>query len=254
VGEGKPCALGGDRVEQADGGWAGAGPFGFGHHLPGRGVSFCLPDPGQGGQAGGQRLGVAELPAQRQPGLGSRRAAASSWWPTGRPWWPLVAATSALGSLRSQGRPLSWRAVTALAAAAAILAGWAAAEVASVTYTPITANSGTISDPLSGMQGWLTDGLLAVTLILMLATMAALRPGVRRRAVVLLLPALVTTALVCWGFQGFVPTGPPFGPLMLSPLQWQDLVLVPVIGVVAGFTGLRLYERLLRRRESEKPG
>ena len=144
--------------------------------------------------------------------------------------------------------------MTALAAAAAILAGWAAAEVASVTYTPITANSGTISDPLSGMQGWLTDGLFAVTLILMLATMAALRPGVRRRAVVLLLPALVTTALVCWGFQGFVPTGPPFGPLMLSPLQWQDLVLVPVIGVVAGFTGLRLYERLLRRRESEKPG
>jgi len=166
----------------------------------------------------------------------------------------LVAATSALGSLRSQGRPLSWRAVTALAAAAAILAGWPAAEVASVTYTPITANSGTISDPLSGMQGWLTDGLFAVTLILMLATMAALRPGVRRRAVVLLLPALVTTALVCWGFQGFVPTGPPFGPLMLSSLQWQDLVLVPVIGVVAGFIGLRLYERLLRRRESEKPG
>jgi hypothetical protein len=31
-------------------------------------------------------------------------------------------------------------------------------------------------------------------------------------------------------------------------------VLVPVTGVVAGFIGLRLYERLLRRRESEKAG
>ena len=124
---------------------------------------------------------------------------------------------------------------------------------AAATYTPLTANSGTISDPLSGMQGWLTDGLFAVILILMLATIAALQPGVRRRAVVLLLPAFVTTALVCWGFQGFRPTGPPFGPLMLSPLQWQDLVLVPLIGVVACFTGLRLYERLLRRPESEEP-
>jgi hypothetical protein len=37
-----------------------------------------------------------------------------------------------------------------------------------------------------------------------------------------------------------------------TSFQWQALVLVPVIGVVAGFTGLRLYERLLRRRESEK--
>ena len=35
----------------------------------------------------------------------------------------LVSATAALGSLRSQGRPLPWRAVTAFAAAPAILAG-----------------------------------------------------------------------------------------------------------------------------------
>jgi hypothetical protein len=160
----------------------------------------------------------------------------------------LVAAAAALSSLRSQGRPLSWRAAAALAAAAAILAGWPAAEVAPVTYTRLTANSGTISDPLSSVEGWLTDGLFAVTLILMLATIAALRPAVRRRAVVLLLPAFVTTALVCWGFQGWMPNGRPFGPLMLSPLQWQDLVLVPLIGVVACFIGLRLYERQLRRR------
>jgi hypothetical protein len=54
--------------------------------------------------------------------------------------------------------------------------------------------------------------------------------------------------------RGFLPAGTPFGPLVLSPFQWQDLVLVPVIGVVAGFTGQRLYERLLRRRGSEKAG
>ena len=82
----------------------------------------------------------------------------------------------------------------------------------------------------------------------MLAAIAALRPAVRRRAAVLLLPAFVTTALACWGFQGFLPTGPPVGLLVLSPLKWQDLVLVPVIGVAAGFIGLRIYERLLRRR------
>jgi len=162
----------------------------------------------------------------------------------------LVAAVSTLGSLRSQGRPLSWRAVTALAAAAAILAGWPTVEVSFVTYTPIGANSGTISDPLSSSEGWLGDGLFAVCLILMLIAIATLRPVVRRRATVLLLPAFVTTMLACWGFRGFLPDGPPVGLLMLSPLKWEVLVLVPVIGVVAGFTSLRLYERLLGRRGS----
>jgi hypothetical protein len=165
----------------------------------------------------------------------------------------LVTVASALGSLRSPGRPLSWRAGTALAAAAAIVAGWPAVEVASVRYTPITAHGGTLSDPLAGIERWLGDGLFAVILILMIAAIAALRPAVRRRAAVLLLPAFVTTTLACWGFRGFLlPSGPPGGLLMLSPFQWQDLVLVPVTGMVAGFIGLRFYERLLSRRESEK--
>jgi hypothetical protein len=59
-------------------------------------------------------------------------------------------------------------------------------------------------------------------LILMFAAIVALRPAVRRRAIVLLVPALLTTTIACWGFQGFV----------------QD--------------GLRLYERLLRRRGPEE--
>jgi hypothetical protein len=164
----------------------------------------------------------------------------------------LAVVTSALGSLRSQGRQLSWRAVTALAAAGAVVAGWPAAEMAFVTYTPVTADSGTISDPLRGIGGWLNDGLFAATLILMIAAIAALRPAVRRRAIVVLLPAFVTTALVCWGFQGFLPNGIPFGPLVLT--QWQALVLIPVIGVITCLTGLRLYERLLRHREPEKVG
>jgi hypothetical protein len=79
-----------------------------------------------------------------------------------------------------------------------------------------------------------------------------MRPAVRRRAAALLLPALLTTTLACWGFRGYVPAGPPIGLLTLSPFHWQVLVLVPVIGVVAGLAGLRLYERLLRRREPEK--
>jgi hypothetical protein len=160
----------------------------------------------------------------------------------------LVTAASALGSLRGEERPLSWWAVLPLTAAAVILAGWPAVEARAVRYTSVTANSGRISDSLSGNEGWLSDGLFAVILVLLVAAIVALRPAVRRRALVLLLPAFVTTALACWGFRGWAPSGTPFGPLMLSPLQWHLLVLVPAIGVAACFTGLRVYERWLRRR------
>jgi hypothetical protein len=165
----------------------------------------------------------------------------------------LVTVTAALGSLRSQGRPLSWRAVTAFAAAPAILAGRSAVETAFIRYTPRPGTFGTISDPLSGSERWLGAGLFAVALILTLTVIATLRPAVRRRAAVLLLPALLTTTLACWGFRGFVPAGPPVGLFALSPFHGQDLVLVPVIGVVAGFIVLQFYERLLRRREPGKP-
>jgi hypothetical protein len=162
----------------------------------------------------------------------------------------LVTTGSALGSLRSQDRPLSWRAVTALAAAAAILAGWPAVEVSFTTYTPIGPNVDFLSDPLSGSEGWLGDGIFTVTLALTLLAIAALRPVVRRRAAVVLLPAFVTTTLACWGFRGFLPDGPPVGLLMLSPVKWEFLALVPLIGVAAGFAGLRFYERRLRRVRS----
>ena len=59
-----------------------------------------------------------------------------------------------------------------------------------MTYTPITANSGSISDPWPGLGG-MADRRAVRRLILMLATIAALRPRVRRRPVVLLLPALI---------------------------------------------------------------
>jgi hypothetical protein len=41
---------------------------------------------------------------------------------------------------------------------------------------------------------------------------------------------------------------------MTSFARWDGLVLVPVIGVVTGVVGLWLYERLLRRHESERAG
>jgi hypothetical protein len=167
--------------------------------------------------------------------------------------WRRVAAAGACLGLAGQGVVL----VLAVAGNTGPLmtAYWQVA-VALVTAASAlgTANTGAISDPLAGSEGWLGDGLFAGTLILMLAAIVALRPAVRRRAAVLLLPAFVTTTLTCWGFRGFLPGGVPFGLLMLSPLEWQALVLVPVIGVVAGLIGLRLYERLLCRREPEETG
>jgi len=199
--------------------------------------------------AAGACLGVAGQVVMLAFAVSYSDALMVAWWQVAL---ALVTALSALGSLRSQGRPLSWWALPALAAAAAILAGWPALEVWSVKYTPITVTASSVSDSLSGIAGWLRNGLFAVIVILMLAAVVALRPAVRRRALVVLLPVFVTTTLACWGFQGFAPNGTPFGALMLSPLQWQLLVLVPVIGVAASFTGLRLWERRLRREEDQR--
>ena len=164
----------------------------------------------------------------------------------------LVAVTSALGSLRSQGRPLSWWAVTALAAAAAVVAGWPAAEMAFVRYTPVTAHSGTISDPLSGIGG--------------MAERRALRRHPNsddrrdRRAAARGAPAGRRPLAAGLRDHGAGVLGVPGLPAerdsvrlaRAEPVQWQALVLVPVIGVITCFIGLRLYERLLRRREPEK--
>ena len=165
----------------------------------------------------------------------------------------LVTAASALGSLRSQGRPLSWRAVTALAAAAAILAGWPAVEAWSVTYTPVTANSGTISDSLAGIEGWLGDGLFAATLILILAAIAALRPAVRRRAAVLLLPARDHGAGLL-GLPGFPADRDAVRPASAEPAAVARSGAGTSYRRGRRLHGLRLYERLLRRHESERPG
>ena len=66
-GEQQPGPLRRDGVEQAGHGRARRGPPGLFHRLPGPArVTAGLPDPRQRGQAGGQRLGEVELPAQRE--------------------------------------------------------------------------------------------------------------------------------------------------------------------------------------------
>jgi hypothetical protein len=159
-----------------------------------------------------------------------------------------VIALSALVAVRSEHRPLSWPAVTAIVAAAALLGAWPAIEEASVTVTAFPGGGGIVSSPFFGVQGIVTDGLLALVAIVVLVAVGRLTPAVRRRVVILLVPMAGALALVSWTFDGFLGVSPRFTyPVLLTPPQWAALVLVPVAGFCGGLVWLGRYERMLSR-------
>jgi hypothetical protein len=166
-------------------------------------------------------------------------------------WWKLilalVIALSALVAVGSENRVLSWRPVTAVSVAAALLAAWPAVLAATVTVTAAPGGGTVAYSPLSGGEGFLADGLLAFVLIVLLLVVARLSPAIRRRVVISLLPAVVTTALVEWTFGGFIASSQRFvHPVQLTAPQWAALALVPVLGFAAGLIWLARHERMLR--------
>jgi hypothetical protein len=176
----------------------------------------------------------------------------SSWW---KLVFDVVIALSAFVAVRSEHRPLSWPAATAIAAAAALLAAWPTIEEASVTFTPNAGGGGIASSPFFGVQGFVTDGLLALVMIVVLVAVGRLIPAVRRRVVILLLPTVGALALVSWTFGGFLASSPRYlHPVLMTPPQWAVLVLVPVASFCGGLIWLGRYERFLSTERGTAAG
>jgi hypothetical protein len=168
----------------------------------------------------------------------------ASWWELAL---ALVAAVTALACMQSEVRLLSWPASTAIAIAAAVLAAWPAVENASVTWRRSPSGGWVESSSLVGFVGPLTDGVLGCAVIVALAAFIRLGPDVRRRVIVVLLPAIVTTALVSWGWLGYMPGWLASLDVFYSG-QWGMFELVPATSSAAGLIWLYGWEYLRRTR------
>jgi hypothetical protein len=163
----------------------------------------------------------------------------------------LIVAVAALGSVRAQGRPLSWRAAAAVAAGAAMIPGWPAIQAATVTVSqgPVFPSGvvETLSSPLSGGLSWFNDAALACTVLVLTVAIGWLRPAVRRRVAILLVPAIVAATAVCWLDGVF---------LLFHQMLYLDLinlVLVPAASAGAGLAGVALCQRVARRTAGDGP-
>jgi hypothetical protein len=168
-------------------------------------------------------------------------------------WWQFVlAVTGALAAVTwlagsgDGGRRLPRRAVAAVAIAVAVTAAAPAVQSAFTTVT-VTGPGIEVFSPLSGIAGYLRYGLVALLGGTLLVVAARLGPVVRRRVLLLSVPALAVVGLVHWTFGGFLAASPRFTqPVLLTAPQWAALAVVPIVSLATGLIWLTRHERMLR--------
>jgi hypothetical protein len=168
-------------------------------------------------------------------------------------WWLVtLAVMTALAAVAAAVRPGTGRrprwliAVGLLSAAAATAFPVVEAGFSSVTAFPGGGES--VSNPLSGIEGPLRYGLAAAIAISAAGIVVRQVPAVRRRIILLALPALSAAALTAWAFGGFLASTMQFGPpARLTAVQWAALGTAPALAFAAGLTLIARHERTLRR-------
>jgi hypothetical protein len=171
-----------------------------------------------------------------------------SWWQLMLAMMTALAAVTLLVGAGSAKRPLSWRVITALLAAAAVLAAAPAIESPFTTVTMVYGGGASVSNPLFGIWELLRKGLFIGLAGTVLAAVAQLDAAARRRVVVLAVPAAAAATLTAWGFGGFLASSQRFvHPLLLTAPQWAALGAVPVLALAAGMALLSRHEQMLRQ-------
>jgi len=165
-------------------------------------------------------------------------------------WWILVLAVTAAAALvtgaRGEVRPLGVRSRVVVGLAALLATAAPALEAAMIVVTPV---DGGWSETYRWFFASMRIGPRPVTLInaVLVVALAAvvlrLAPSVRRRVVVLALPAAATGLVVLWAFRDLLAPSPPFG-YLIAP-QWIVLVAVPVLTFALGARLVARYERKL---------
>jgi hypothetical protein len=86
----------------------------------------------------------------------------------------------------------------------------------------------------------------ALALVIGLVAMRLADGGVRRRLFVLTAPAIALSAVITFGFGGFVASSRRFDPpVLLVPEQWVVLMVVPILTLFVGVAWVRRRERRL---------
>jgi hypothetical protein len=198
------------------------------------------------GASAGAGVGAVELAVQYTSDPSSVVAA---WWQFVLAVTAALAAVTWLAASSDNGgaRRLSIRVMAAVAAAGAVVAAAPAVQAAFITVTsrgPYLV----VSSPLFGISGYLRYAMVALMGATLLVAAARLGPAVRRRVLLLSVPALAAGALVHWTFGGFLASSPRFTqPVLLTAPQWTALAAVPVLGLVTGMIWLGRQERMLQQ-------
>jgi hypothetical protein len=183
--------------------------------------------------------------------------------------WPWVLGLTAAAALTVAAVVGAPRATSVLGRRASVFLGVAAGLlVASPALDPLLATVTRHGDGMSislwpGGGGYLPalwdDGgapygtglatVLAYLAVCVLALLAAARldPPVRRRLFVLGAPAVALAIVIRLGFGGFAASSTRFSPpVLLVPVQWIVLALVPLLTLAAGIALVGRRERILR--------
>jgi hypothetical protein len=173
-------------------------------------------------------------------------------------WWILMLAVTGATALvmlaRPDGarrRPLGTRSRVALGLAAMLAVAAPALESLTVVVTRYDDNSW--SEAYRPPFNWFGLALvdhrpvvsITVTVLVVLLAVVVLRlsPAVRRRVVLLALPAAATELVVLLTFNGFLQASARFDPpVYLVPPQWIILMVLPAVVFVAGAWLLARYE------------
>jgi hypothetical protein len=183
------------------------------------------------------------------------RGAARDPYEFGALWWKVVFAAliagSALLALKSKQRLLSWRAATATAVIAMLLAVLPAIQ-GQLRPGAWGAASFTEMNSYMQLQTSLHQALPAGLALVLLVVVARQKAGVRSRLMIMLVAAAATFAVDMAAFSGILSIEDPLNNSPLGPGWWQSpavLVAVPVLCFAFGATCLTRDERRPHRRD-----
>jgi hypothetical protein len=185
-------------------------------------------------------------------------------WDVVTSWWILVLAVTAAAAqvltVRPEAEPpgerrrLGPRSRIAVAVAALFAATAPALESFTVVVTQLGEHAYTesyrppfnyLTLPVAGHRPVVSIAL-TVLVVLLAVLVLRLSPAVRRRVVLLGLPAAVTQLVVLWTFNGYLQSSPRFDPpVYLVAPQWISLVAVPILVFAFGAWLIARYERRL---------